>query len=282
MKKVELVKGISSSALGFGCAPILGAVDGATAKRTIETALDCGITHFDVARSYGYGEAEAFIGKILKDRRNEMTIATKFGIRANWKSQFLKPLKPLVRYLRSGNKKVDLVPKKPAKSSAEPSKGGDMFHDRIPFRAVDMRKSLENSLRALGTDHVDYFFVHNPLEKLIHIDELSEAALRLKEEGKIRAWGIAYKRSLQELHQPYLDRFDVLQFDNSVGVEGYDDLIDTRGNKPNIFFSPLRGAAKSMKPAEILQQLSADFPNTVILCSMFNEKHLRENAQIFS
>jgi len=84
------------------------------------------------------------------------------------------------------------------------------------------------------------------------------------------------------MHQPYLDRFDLLQFDNSVGVDGYDELIKNRAQKSNIFFSPLRGAAKAMKPNEILQQLFTNFPNTVILCSMFNEKHLRENAKLVS
>lgn len=279
MRKVELVKNIPSSALGFGCAPVLGAVDGKTAKRAIECALDCGITHFDLARSYGYGEAEEFVGKILKKQRGQVTIASKFGIMANWKSQLLKPLKPLVRYLRSGSK-LDLVPKKQPARMNQPSKGADMFHDRIPFRGADMRRSLEKSLRALDSDYLDYFFVHNPLESLVHIDELSETAQRLKEEGKIRAWGIAYKRSLQQMHEPYLNRFDLLQFDNSVGSDGYDDLITNRGIKPNIFFSPLRGAAKTMKPDEILQQLFNDFPNTVILCSMFNEKHLQANASL--
>ncbi|WP_138481442.1 aldo/keto reductase [Dyadobacter bucti] len=280
MKKVELVKGITSSALGFGCAPILGAVDAKRARRIIDCALDCGITHFDLARSYGYGEAEEFVGNVIRDRRNELVIASKFGIKANWKSQLLKPLKPLVRYLRSGEKKVDLVPKKPAKT--EPSKGADMFHDRIPFRGPDMRRSLEKSLRALGSDYLDYLFVHNPLEPIVHVDELAETAQKLKEEGKIRAWGIAYKRSLQEMHQPYLDRFDVLQFDNSVGIDGYEKLVEERSQKSNVFFSPLKGAAKTLKPNEVLEKLSTDFPNTVILCSMFNEKHLRENASIFS
>lgn len=280
MKKVELVKGITSSALGFGCAPILGAVDAKRARRIIDCALDCGVTHFDLARSYGYGEAEEFVGNVIRDRRNELVIASKFGIKANWKSQLLKPLKPLVRYLRSGEKKVDLIPKKPAKT--EPSKGADMFHDRIPFRGPDMRRSLEKSLRALGSDYLDYLFVHNPLEPIVHVDELAETAQKLKEEGKIRAWGIAYKRSLQEMHQPYLDRFDVLQFDNSVGIEGYEKLLEDRAHKPNVFFSPLKGAAKTMKPNEVLEKLSTDFPNTVILCSMFNEQHLRDNARIFS
>lgn len=282
MRKVELVKDISSSALGFGCAPVLGAVDGKTAKRIIDCALDCGITHFDLARSYGYGEAEEFVGKILQQRRDQVTIASKFGIRANWKSKLLKPLKPIVRYLRSGSNKLDLVPKKQPAGTIHPSKGADMFHDRIPFRGADMRRSLEKSLHALGSDYLDYFFVHNPQEPLLYIDELSETAQRLKEEGKIRAWGIAYKRSLQQMHEPYLNRFDLLQFDNSVGVDGYDNLIKNRAQIPNIFFSPLRGAAKTMKPNEILQQLFTDFPKTVILCSMFNEKHLQENAKLVS
>ena len=62
MKQIELSTGISSSVLGFGCAPILGSVDGRTAARAVACALDNGITHFDLARSYGYGAAEGFIG----------------------------------------------------------------------------------------------------------------------------------------------------------------------------------------------------------------------------
>ena len=42
MRTVELVPGIKSSALGFGCAPILGAVDGAVARRALAVALDEG------------------------------------------------------------------------------------------------------------------------------------------------------------------------------------------------------------------------------------------------
>ncbi len=98
MRTVELVRGIKSSVVGFGCAPILGSVDGKKAKRAIHLALDNGINHFDLARSYGYGEAEKFVGKLLKGKRNEVVLASKFGIRANWKATLLRPVKPILRY----------------------------------------------------------------------------------------------------------------------------------------------------------------------------------------
>ena len=101
MRKVNIAPGVDSSVLGFGCAPILGAVGAKTAEQALGCALDEGINHFDIARSYGYGEAEAFLGKFFKGRRDEVVIASKFGIRATWKAGLLRPLKPAVRTLRA-------------------------------------------------------------------------------------------------------------------------------------------------------------------------------------
>lgn len=280
MKTVELVKGIRSSALGFGCAPILGAVDGSRAQRALDCALDCGITHFDLARSYGYGEAERFVGNALKGRRNQLVIASKFGIRANWKAALLKPVKPLVRMIREGRRGQPAPTT--AVSPAPVRNVADRFHDRIPLRGAQMRQSLEQSLRALNTDYLDYFFVHEPQERLLYFEEMATTADQLKQEGKIRAWGLAYMRSQAHLHQAYVAGFDVLQFDNSPGAPDYDAVVAERGVKPNVLFSPFRGGAKHIQPAEKLTKLAGDFPNSVVLCSMFNPQHLRENAQRMS
>ncbi|MFN3379574.1 MAG: aldo/keto reductase, partial [Runella zeae] len=273
MRKVELVKGISSSALGFGCAPILGSVGRKAASRAIEVALDCGITHFDLARSYGYGEAEAFVGNLLKQRRSEVVLASKFGIKANWKAQFFKPIKPAVRSALKALKKKDTKVEGGQSLSV-----ADRFHDRIPLRGVEMRKSLEKSLRVLNTDYLDYFFVHEPREALIYFDELEEMATLLKKEGKIRAWGLAYMRSQEMMHQAYLHKFDLLQFDNSPGAMGYEQKVQERGENSNIIFSPLKGGSTLLSPNEKLAKLFQDFPKSVILCSMFNERHLRANC----
>ncbi|QDK78666.1 aldo/keto reductase [Spirosoma sp. KCTC 42546] len=277
MRTIELVSGISSSALGFGCAPILGSVDATTAQRALDCALDHGITHFDLARSYGYGQAEHFVGKSIVGRRDKVVLASKFGIKANWKASFLRPLKPLVRLIKDKQKKEG---KLVTNTANNPNSIADHFHDRIPLHSNTMRSSLEQSLRALGTDYLDYFFVHEPLQTLDYIDELSDTAQRLKEEGKIKAWGLAFARSQERLHQTYLNRFDILQFDNAFGASGYDKTVKERGKEPNIFFSPLRGGKVGVTPQEKLGKLFEDFPQSVILCSMFNERHIKENIKL--
>ena len=286
MKKVELVKGIESSVLGFGCAPILGSVGGAKAGRALSCALDNGINHFDIARSYGYGEAEKFVGKALKGKRDEVIIASKFGIKANFKAKLLSPVKPLIRYALS-KKKQSAVEAKPEEINTKPSDDknpaiADRFHYRIDINAAEMLKSLEESLSALGTDYLDYFFVHEPYQSIKNPDELFEAAHLLKKEGKIRAFGLAFMQNQQHLHDTYINRFDLLQFNNSPGLPTYKDTVSVRGEQPNIFFSPINnGGTNMLTPAEKLTTLNTDFPNSVILCSMFNEKHLVSNAALF-
>src|ERR1043166_773860 len=66
-------------ALGFGCSSLVSS--GATnARRLLDTAFDGGVRHFDVARYYGYGEAEGALGDFAAAHRAQITITTKFGI----------------------------------------------------------------------------------------------------------------------------------------------------------------------------------------------------------
>lgn len=278
MKKIELVSGIESSILGFGCAPILGSEGGAKSRKAIACALDCGINHFDIARSYGYGEAEGFLGKALAGNRSNVVIASKFGIKANTKAKFLAPIKPLVRYIKQAIKPSKGLQHQPI--AAQTLHVADKFHYRISFNEIEMQKSLHESLKALKTDYLDYFFIHEPLNKLENIDELCSTALKLKQAGKIRAWGIAYMHDQIDLHKSYLDVFDVLQFSNSSNIEGYSKNVQLRGQASNIIFSPLRGSNKSLSVAQRFQNIHQDFPNSVILCSMYNEKHIQENSSI--
>ena len=85
------------SLLGFGCASIMGKVGKRQSVRALETAYNEGITHYDVARSYGYGEAESVLGNFIKGKRDKICVATKFGIRATKTSFLLRMAKPLAR-----------------------------------------------------------------------------------------------------------------------------------------------------------------------------------------
>lgn len=76
---------LTVSRLGFGCDPIgghaWGAVDADEARRAIAAAVDRGVTLFDTADCYGRGESERLLGEALHSRRDDVVIASKFGVR---------------------------------------------------------------------------------------------------------------------------------------------------------------------------------------------------------
>ncbi|NEU10249.1 aldo/keto reductase [Flavihumibacter sp. R14] len=273
MRQVELIEGLRSSALGFGCAPILGSVGASAARRALDSAFDHGITHYDLARSYGYGEAEKFVGKVFRQRRDKVVLSTKFGIEANWKAKILSPLKPLARSLKSEFKTRE-------ERVSKSMNIADRFHNRIVLNTAQMLKNVDQSLRALNTDYLDYLFVHEPVTTIINFDELYESAEMLKARGKIRGFGIAFYRTHKYLHQSYLEKLDILQFDNSPGAEGYVQSVSERGKRSNIIFSPLKSGDNTLAPKAKLEKLFADFPESVILCSMFREEHIKQNTEL--
>lgn len=71
------------SALGLGCmgmSQAYGDADLAESERTLHRALELGVTFLDTANVYGMGHNESLIGRVLKDRRKDFVLATKFGI----------------------------------------------------------------------------------------------------------------------------------------------------------------------------------------------------------
>jgi aryl-alcohol dehydrogenase-like predicted oxidoreductase len=81
---------LSTSPLGYGAmvlAPVYGAtnapVDPADGLATLHHAVDVGVTFIDTANVYGLGSNEELISRLLRDRRDEVTLATKFGIVGN-------------------------------------------------------------------------------------------------------------------------------------------------------------------------------------------------------
>jgi aryl-alcohol dehydrogenase-like predicted oxidoreductase len=71
--------GLIVSRLGLGCNNFGRRLDSEGARAVVDAALDCGVTFFDTAETYGEGDSERFLGSALVGRRDEVVLATKFG-----------------------------------------------------------------------------------------------------------------------------------------------------------------------------------------------------------
>lgn len=150
-------------------------------ERIVLTAYDAGCRHFDTAPAYGDGLCEAEAGRILTGRRHSVRLATKFGIPASDLGGRSIPL----YFLGKISRKIF--------SSSYGREYG--LRDFSPKAAIH---SVDQSLKRLRTDYIDYLFFHEPR----HADDL-QAALealevleRLKREGKIRRFGLSARTSI--------------------------------------------------------------------------------------
>src|SRR4051812_25752288 len=71
---------LSVSVVGIGCNNFGGRIDEAATRAVVDAALDEGITLFDTADIYGGGQSEVLLGKALGGRRDDVVIATKWGM----------------------------------------------------------------------------------------------------------------------------------------------------------------------------------------------------------
>ena len=170
-----------ASALGFGCSAIMGRVGRRASLAALTAAYDAGITFFDTARSYGYGESEALLGEFLRARRDSVLLSTKFGILPTPTSPLKRALKPLARTL------LQLAP------SARQAMQRQLAAQSSPghFSVTTLHASLHASLRALRTDYLDFLFLHEAPVSVLQQQDLLNALAQLVEAGKIRRVGIA-------------------------------------------------------------------------------------------
>lgn len=74
------IGGLEISVVGLGCNNFGRALDQEATTVVVDAALDAGVTYFDTASNYGNGQSERFLGTALGSRRDEVVVATKFGV----------------------------------------------------------------------------------------------------------------------------------------------------------------------------------------------------------
>ena len=163
--------------LGFGCGSVLGRVGRGASLRAMNAAWDAGITLFDTARSYGFGEAEAVLGEFLRGKRQQAIVATKFGIAPQSLSAHKRAAVPMVRAAMQAPGFRNLLHRR----RSQPATLGQ-------FSPAGLRASLEESLRQLGTDRVDLLFLHEATaSSMLQQDLMAELDLLVRAGKVLRA-----------------------------------------------------------------------------------------------
>lgn len=191
LRTVKLgVDGLETTALGFGCANIFRLPRSAQRIALLEAAYEAGVRHFDTAPMYGIGLAEGELGRFAKTRRDKITITTKFGIRPSAAARTLaRGQGPVRRALEA----LPALHERARTTAAGPSTGrlGALVYSSEGYGAAAARRGLERSLRALGTDYIDLFLLHNPAPGSVRPEELYGYLDGARHAGLIRSWGIA-------------------------------------------------------------------------------------------
>jgi aryl-alcohol dehydrogenase-like predicted oxidoreductase len=145
------------SRIGLGAMGMSGsygaATDEAESIRTIHRALDLGVTFLDTAEVYGRGHNEELVGRAIKDRRDEVVLATKFGLISHT-----------------------------GRAAGSP--------DSSP---ASIRAAVEGSLTRLGTDHIDLYYQHRvdpstPIEDTVGTMAELVAEGKIRHLGLSEAW----------------------------------------------------------------------------------------------
>ena len=154
---------ISVSCLGYGCAGLaswdqnaITSEDVTRATRIVDAACSGGVTLFDHADVYAFGKAETIFGEVLrqsKELRKSIVIQSKSGqiLSKDWRLGY--PIRV------------------------------ELSHDQI-------LRSVEGSLKRLGTDYLDILLLHAP-DTLIRPDEVARVFEDLKRSGKVRCFGVS-------------------------------------------------------------------------------------------
>ncbi|WP_335977134.1 aldo/keto reductase [Streptomyces sp. CA2R106] len=150
-------QGLEVSAIGYGAMGLTmayGPADEEAGVAALRRAHEQGVTFFDTAEMYGWGTGsnEILVGKAVRDFRDDVVLATKFG--------------------------VDM--------SVPPEQIGV----RLDSRPATIRKVADNSLRYLGVDHIDVFYQHR-VDPEVPVEEVAGTVGELIDAGKVKYFGLS-------------------------------------------------------------------------------------------
>lgn len=263
--------------VGFGCVHLSMMPTLRSALSLLETAYENGITYFDTAPIYGSGYSEKIVGKFIKNKRQHITVTTKFGllphIQRNIPPWIALPLKHL---------------KKKHQTESQ-SESGNIIPDVIPFRRIECKEiktAFQKSLVNLKTDYIDNYLLHEALPAFLS-DEAMNYIFDLKKKGFVRKIGIAASYvNLYQLAPETITNWDILQYENGLLFTS-DDILQIFPGKRHIYHSILKklktikidGYSKNEIAGILLARALKNNPAGQVLFSTSKNENIKEDLK---
>ena len=241
------------SALGLGCMGMTHAygapISSGQIRNLISKAIDLGYTFFDTAEIYGTASNphlnEEELGHALAPYRDRIVIGTKFGIHFDMSSSSVnKPLIP-------------------------------------DAREVVIRKSVDESLKRLRTDHIDIYYQHRQ-DPNVPVEEVAEVMSSLIKEGKILSWGLSEvdAETIRRAHS--ICPVSAVQNRYSMMARHYESVFSTLEelNIALVAFSPMaNGVLSGAYSAKSQFDKNTDYRSSM---PQFTEESMKANRPLFS
>lgn len=193
--------------IGFGTSGIMGAAASDRGRiNLLEHCFEEGIRHFDTAPLYGVGDAEQLLGKFAKNKRDQIRIASKFGLPPPHLSHLQQAAKPVLRYLNRRSSLINNLASRlrqsqlRRKSTAKPEANSIGATNSTGIKLADenarqydvatLESELDASLQELKTDYLDYYLFHECFSDQVSAEVLSKLE-DFVSAGKILNYGIA-------------------------------------------------------------------------------------------
>jgi aryl-alcohol dehydrogenase-like predicted oxidoreductase len=268
--------------IGFGCVGLTLLPTHGHALRLLREAYDGGITHFDTAPLYGQGYSERVLGDFLRTHRDRVTVATKVGlgplVRSSLPPQLVVPLNYWRRRLSR------------SAGDSGPAQSGETLLAPRRLTRRDVAASFDASRRALRTEKIDLYLLHEALPAFLDPDAL-DYLRALKASGQVGRLGLAAGgRNYHALHEAELADWSVLQYEFGPAWPGNQSLPQKFPHLQHNFHSCLNHRARFARPGVapadlagvILRDCLAANPNGRVLFFSKNREHVRHNLRVIA
>lgn len=269
--------------LGFGGAALTSMRSYYEVKTLLNLAFEQGIRHFDTAVLYGKGYSELIFGLFLKDKRQDITITTKFGLGDTFKMDSM-PIE-VVLPLNYNFKKIKKV------FSDSSLRDLEVAYKPVRQRVIDkkmLEDSFKDSLNRLKTDYVDYYLLHEGLPSFL-TNEAFDYLSDLKLQGRVRHIGIGSNiLDIKTLNKEDVQDWDVLQYEGNIDEQVIEMMLQFP-TKTHFHHSCLKDRdnielnkiATTDKVGFMLAQAAKLNPKGKIIFSTRNREHLENNINSY-